>query len=135
MIRKNEECLLVSLLQRISSIPSSSEVSAPSMEEGTGRSSLILGREGEVQECLKTSTPEDLALEIISFRNTESLEKGLDFHGVSNYYWSSKGVHRYFLPDEIMAKMQKAEFLAEKEIRKQGKRQTPIIGQSMCGLG
>jgi hypothetical protein len=117
---KNEECLIASFLQRISEEPEESITSSEeSLEES--KSGMILHREeAEAPKWLKTSTPEEIAVEILDLKKKEFPEEGqFDFHTISHYYWSGKGVESYLMPPQIQVKIQKAEFLAEKEMRRE----------------
>jgi hypothetical protein len=109
---RNEQCLITLLLQVVSE-------GVQFREEGIEGSGTILGRETmEAPEWLKTSTPEGIAVEILDFKNKEfPKEQYPNLRSVSHYYWSSKGIDSYLMTPEIQLKMQKAELLAEREIR------------------
>jgi hypothetical protein len=113
---KNEECLIVSFLKNVSEEdrPEVSEI------EGIERGGLILHREeAEVPEWIKKRTPEDLAVEILEYKKKEFPEdEEVSFHTVSDFFWKSKGVESYLMPSEAQLKMDRAEFLAEREITK-----------------
>jgi len=118
---KNEACVLVSFLERISEgIPSPQE-EAMASEETEGRSGLILHREeAEVPRCLETSTPEELAAEILEFKEKEfPKEEKVSFHTLSRFFWGNKGVERFFLPSEAQLKIERANYLAERQIIKE----------------
>lgn len=109
---KNEECLVASFLQHVSEEPEES------LEES--RSGMILDREeAEVPKWLKTSTPEELAVEMLEFKKKEfpDDEKG-DFYKASSFFWKSKGIESDLMPYEAQLKIDRAEFLAEREITK-----------------
>jgi hypothetical protein len=109
---KNEECFIASFLQHISEGPEES------LEES--RSGMILDREeAEVPKWLKTSTPEELAVEMLEFKKKEfpEDEEG-DFYKASNFFWKSRGIESDLMPYEAQLKMDRAEFLAEREIIK-----------------
>ena len=75
--------------------------------------------ETEGHKWLRTSTPEEIAVEILDFRRKEfSEEESFGFHSIPYYYWSQKGIEKSVMPPEILMKMEKAELLAEREIRK-----------------
>jgi len=117
---RNEECVLVSFLQHMSEGVELPEEGIPSSEEGMARSGTILnGEEKEAPKWLKTSTPEEIAVEILDFKKQEFPEEDyFGFHSISHYYWSSKGIEKFCMPPEIQIKMEKAEMLADREIRK-----------------
>jgi len=113
---KNEVCLIVSFLQHISETP---EESMPSSEESLeeSRSGMILNREeAEVPKWLKTSTPEELAVEMLEFKKKEFPDERVSFHTLSRFYWSEKSVQKFFLPTEIEMKIDKAEMMAQREL-------------------
>jgi len=106
---KNEECLLVSFLQHMSEGVELPETGIPLQEEA----------EAEASKWLKTSTPEEVAVEILDFKRKEfPEEESFGFHSIPYYYWSQKGIEKSVMPPEILMKMEKAELLAEREIRK-----------------
>jgi len=115
---KNEECLIASFLQRISE---AQEKGLPSTEEITGTGGMILHREEtEVPKWLKTSTPEELAVEMLEFKEKEfPNEEKVSFHTLSRFFWENKGVERFFLPSEAQLKIERANYLAERQIAKE----------------
>ncbi len=125
---KNEECLIASFLQHVAVAP---EENTPLPEEAiqrTGSGLLFQREEAEVPEWLKSSTPEELADEILDWKRKEFSEGGcFGFHAISQYFWSSKGVETFLMPLEVQLKVQKAESLAEKEIRKKEKEELPSL--------
>jgi hypothetical protein len=85
---------------------------------------MLLREERETPKWLKTSTPEELAVEMLDFKKKEfSEEEYMGFHSISHYFWSNKGVEKFCMSPEIQMKIEKAEMLAEKEIRKDEERQ------------
>jgi hypothetical protein len=114
---KNEECLIVSYCEQYISEGIPEEVSE---EEGIERSGLIPHREeAEVPDWIKKRTPEELAIDILEFKKKEFPEdEEVHFHTVSNFFWKSKGIeaHGYLMPSEAQLKIDRAEFLAEREI-------------------
>lgn len=115
---KNEECLIASFLQHISEAP---EESMPSTEEATVTSGMILHREeAEVPEWLKTSTPETLAVEMLEFKEKEfPEEEKVNFYTLSRLFWDNKGVERFILPSEARLKIERTNYLAERQIAKE----------------
>jgi hypothetical protein len=111
---KNEECLLVTFLQRI-------QEGVPTSEEGIDRTGMILHREeAEVPKWLKTSTPEELAVEMLEFKDKEfQKEEKVSFHTLSRFFWQNKGVERFFLPPKAQLKIEQANYLAERQIAKE----------------
>lgn len=114
---KNEECLLVSFLQNVSSdSPLAEDTMPPSMVERIP----FQREETEIPKWLQTSTPEEIAVEILDFKKKEFPEDTyFGFHTISRHYWSNKGFSKFLMPPEIQIKIEKAELLAEKEIRKE----------------
>lgn len=115
---KNEVCLIVSFLEHVSEEIPEEEISE---EEGIERSGLIPHREeAEVPDWIKKRTPEELAVEILEFTKKEFPEgEGFGYHSASRYFWESKGVHEFLMPSEAQIKIQRANFLAQKELDKQ----------------
>jgi len=122
---RNEECLIVSFLERISEGIPLPEESVSSSEENLGRGGLILHREeAEVPEWIKKRTPEELAVEMLEFKKKEfSEDEKLSFHTLSRFFWASKGVERFFMPSEFQLKIERANFLAEREIAREAEAQ------------
>ena len=118
---RDEECLLVSFLQAVREGAPTPEEGMPSMQEGIERGGLILHREeAEVPDWIKKRTPEELAVEILEFVKKEfPEEEWFGFHLASRYFWESKGVQEYMMPSEVQLKIQRANFLAQKELTKQ----------------
>ena len=112
---KNEVCLIVSFLEHVSEEIPEEEISE---EEGIERSGLIPHREeAEVPDWIKKRTPEELAIDILEFKKKEFPEdEEVHFHTLSNFFWKSKGIESYLMPSEAQLKMDRAEFLAEREI-------------------
>jgi hypothetical protein len=118
---KNKECLLVAFLQRIQESVPLSEENVRSPEEGLERTGMILHREeAEIPKWLKTSTPEELAVEMLEFKDKEfPKEEKVNFHILSRFFWENKGVERFFLPSEAQLKIERADYLAERQITKE----------------
>lgn len=114
---KSEECLLVTFLQRIQEGVPIPDGSISSSEEGIENSGLNLHREeAEVPKWLKRSTPEEIALEMLEFKEKEfPKDEKVSFHILSRFFWENKGVHRFLLPSEAELKVERAESLAERE--------------------
>lgn len=117
---KNEECVLVSFLEHVQEGVPLSEEGMPTLEEGIERSPIILHREeAEVPDWIKKRTPEELAVEMLEFMNKEFPEdEGFSFHTASRYFWENKGVQEFLMPSEARLKIQRAEFLAQREIKR-----------------
>jgi hypothetical protein len=114
---KNEECLLVAFLRRIQeSVPVSEEKSI-------GRSGMILHREEtEVPKWLRTSTPEELAEEMLEFGKKEFPEEAtLGYRSAFRHFWESKGIHEFLMPSETQMKIEKANYLVERQVAKERK--------------
>jgi len=114
---KDEECLIASFLQRISEAPKENIPSSEEIIERSGGGLILHREEAEVPKWLKTSTPEELAAEMIEFKKKEFPEEGVfGFHTMSRYYWSNKSVEKFLMPPEIQVKIERTELLAQKEI-------------------
>jgi len=111
---RNEECLIVSFLQSVSE-------GVPPTEETMETSRIRFSREeAEVPDWIKTRKPEELAVEMLEFKRKEfSEDEDLGFHTISNFFWKSKGIERYFMPSDIQLKVERANILARKEILKE----------------
>jgi len=118
---RNESCLIVSMLDLI--IEGSSE--KPQDELLTEEERMPISTHHsiyeETPECLKDATPEELALEMIEFGKKEfpDEEGRSGFYRTSHFFWESKGVSRFSLSPKDRLKMERANFLADKEITKQ----------------
>ena len=117
---KDEKCVLVSFLEQAQEGLPLPEEGMPPLE-GIERSPMILHTEEvEVPDWIKKRTPEELAVEMLDFIKKEfPEEEGMRYHTVFSYFWESKGVQRFLLPSEASLKIQRAEFLVQKEIMKQ----------------
>jgi len=118
---KDEECLLVTFLQRVQEGVPISEEHIPMSEEIIGKSGMILHREEvEAPKWLKTSTPETLAKEMLEFKDKEFPdEEKVNFYTISRLFWDNKGVERFILPSEARLKIERANNLAERQIAKE----------------
>lgn len=114
---RNENCLLVSFLSRLSEVETPHEEESEPMKRGYESSQ----NEEEVPECLEGVTAEDLAVEMLEFRKKQFPEdEKISFHMVSRLFWENKGVRAmFFLPSEVQLKVDKANLLAQREITKQ----------------
>ncbi|MGQ9507725.1 MAG: hypothetical protein ACUVTB_07740 [Candidatus Bathycorpusculaceae bacterium] len=79
---KNDECVLVSFLERVQEGFSLPAEEVPPLEEGIERSSIIFHRgEAEVPDLIKKRTPEELAAEMLDFIKKEFPEdEGVSYH-------------------------------------------------------
>jgi hypothetical protein len=118
---KNQECLLVTFLQRIQEGVPLSDENVPSSEEDIERTGMILHREeAKVPRWLKVSTPKELAAEMLEFKEKEfPEEEKVRFHILSRFFWQNKGVESVFLPSEAQLKIDRANYLAERQIAKE----------------
>ena len=113
---KDEGCLVVAFMEKLV-IPSAEE-----FEDVYKRDSLDIvhferPEKPEVPAEFKSLTPEELALELISFAKKElGDEDRIYIRQVSHLYWNTKGVNRYLIPAEFQLKLDKAERLAQKEL-------------------
>jgi len=94
-------------------------------------SRLSFGREeAEVPKWLKRITPEEIAIEILEFKEREFPEGHVSFHTVSRFYWSNKGIEKFLMPTEIEMKIDKAELMAEREmLRKEETQKKERLGK------
>jgi len=118
---RNEECLVVSFLQRVSEGVPALQESVPSSEAVMEGGGAIFRREvAEAPEWISKQTPEELAVEILEFKKKEFPEdEEVSFHTVLNFFWTSKGVDRFLLPSEAQIKIERANFLAQRETMKE----------------
>jgi hypothetical protein len=117
---KNEECLIAAFLQNIAQDRPLTEDITPSMEDSIIERMPFHREVVEIPEWLQTSTPEEIAVEIMDFKKKEFPEEGyFGFHRITRHYWSNKGFSKFLMPPEIQVKIEKAELLAEKAIRKE----------------
>lgn len=120
---RNENCVIALFLERASEVSEQTKEEDISIEEPEEnmRTGSIMHSEGDTPECLKDVTPEELAVEMIEFAKKEYPEEEgrRGFYTVSRFFWETKGVSRFFLSSEAQLKVDKANFMAEKEITKQ----------------
>lgn len=117
---KNEKCVLVSFLENVQKGVPLPEEDMSTLEEGIERSPMSLHREeAEVPDWIKKRTPEELAVEMLEFMKKEFPEdEGFSFHTASSYFWESKGVQEFLMPSKTRLKIRRAEFLAQREIKR-----------------
>jgi hypothetical protein len=76
--------------------------------------------EEEISNKIKSSTPEELAAELISFAKKEfpdqEDERRVPIHIITGDFWRSKNIERWYLPADIKLKIKKAELLAQKQL-------------------
>jgi len=71
----------------------------------------------EVPEEIKSATPEELAVNLISFVKEEFPDnKRIWIPNIASLFWSSKNVERWNLPSDIKLKIEKAERLAQRQL-------------------
>lgn len=123
MMFKDEECLIASFLATV-------REGAPTPEDETSsieRSGLVLRREEEeVPDWIKNRTPEELAVEILEFVK-ERKKEGLDYYSASRQFWECKGVHEFLMPVEAQTKIQRAEYLTQKQTLQEEKEELPSL--------
>lgn len=108
---KDEKCLIISFMEHIVTVPEEFEERAPIIPEIGGM------REVEIPDEIKSATPEELAVELISFVKKElSGEERMFVRKVSQLFWGDKNVERWRMPPEIRLKMEKAEMLSQKQL-------------------
>jgi hypothetical protein len=128
---KDEKCLIVSFLGQVSEGVESPEEEVVSSSEASLPSRFSLGREeAEVPKWLKRITPEEIAVEILEFKEREFPEGHVNFHTISRFYWSNKGIEKFLMPTEIEMKISKAELMAEREmLRKEETQKKERLGR------
>jgi len=117
MMWRDEECLVASFLQGVSQ---QAETSAAVSSEDS-----IIGvhSAGAVPEWLKEISAEELAEELIEFKNKEYPELNHYLLGrISSFYLANKGVSDLYSFPEMSMKMSKAQFIAEEKLRKEEER-------------
>jgi hypothetical protein len=84
---------------------------------------MILHRiETEVPKWLKTSTPEELAEEMVEFAKKEFPEEAtFGYRSAFRHFWESKGVHEFLMSSDAQMKIERANYLAERQIAKEKK--------------
>lgn len=104
---RNEECLVVSFLQKVSE-------ESPEIEGIVETNGFELSREIEVPDWLETKTAEEIAEEILEFKKKTFPEEGhLSIFTVSNFFWEKHGIEQFRMPSEIRLRMQQADTLAQ----------------------
>ena len=74
----------------------------------------------EVPAHIKSSTPEELAAELVSFAKREfAHEERIWISRVAGFYWEQKGISKWEMPSDIRLKLEKAELLAQQQIDKE----------------
>ena len=118
MMFRNENCLVVSFLQGIFEDTTSSEETVVISRNGFMRD------EAQVPDWIKNRTPEEIAVEILAFKEKEFSEgDSFSFYSLSNLFWMSKGVEQYRLPPVIRLKIQRANILARTQINRDAQSQ------------
>ena len=115
----DEACLIVSFLQGLAQPPTEREMP---MEEPTEAPSMFRLERPEpvIPDEIKEVTPESLAAEFITFLETEFPDSELGpYRGNFNLFLATKNLtERWNLPADIQLKIEKAQILAQNEIRK-----------------
>ncbi len=74
----------------------------------------------EISNKIKSSSPEELAAELISFAKKEFPDQGnerrVPIHIITDLFWRSKNIIKWGLPADIGLKIEKAELLAQKQL-------------------
>lgn len=112
---KDEKCLIVSFMESILTEPEEFEGREPitpaQIISGTGL------EEVEIPGEIKSASPEELAVELISFTKKElSGEERMRVRKVAQLFWGGKKIERWGMPPEIRLKIDKAEMLAQKQL-------------------
>jgi hypothetical protein len=108
---KNEKCVLVCFFEG-------------AIQEGVPEeiTSSLEKEEVEASDWINRRTPEELAVEMLDFLKKEFPRDEDRSYMSSHYFWESKGVQESLLSYEARSKIQKAEFLANKEAEAERKR-------------
>jgi hypothetical protein len=110
---RNEECLIVAFLQKVSE-------ETPEPEEILETTQFESHQEIDVPDWLETKTAEEIAEDILEFkRKTFPEEERLSIYTVSNFFWEKHGIEQFRLPSEIRLKIHQADTLAQIMIRKE----------------
>lgn len=113
---RDGKCLIVNYLE-----PSDSE----EVPSGEGQ---IEEAKTSFPEWLKTATPESLAKEMLEFKNEQfPKDEEVQFHTLSNLFWSNKGVESYCLPEDIQLKVVQANSKAENQFKKEREEKRKIM--------
>ena len=114
----NENCLIVNFLQNISIGFERAESTEEVIEEPYQPRFEI--PKPSIPEEIKQTTAEELAVEYVTFLETEFPESELTPHGGNfQLFLNSKNITSHWnLPPDIQIKIQKAEILAREEIKK-----------------
>jgi hypothetical protein len=100
---RSEECVIVSFLEGIISGEEAEETYEESVRT-------------EVPKWLKEKTPEEILVEVLDFRKKEFPEEKSRPWRLLDFFWKSKNIsHHYSMPNEIQMKMEKVNYLLEKE--------------------
>jgi hypothetical protein len=121
MMWRNDNCLFVAFLQNISQ-QDSEEVTTVISDDA--EVTLQSGDRGKVPSWLNDTTVEEIVEQMTELRNKEFPD--MDYYNFSRaieYYWSSKGVQRFFLPPEMSAKVAKVELVVRDKWRKEWEQQ------------
>ncbi|MDD1690064.1 MAG: hypothetical protein LUQ66_05340 [Methanoregula sp.] len=82
-----------------------------------------LTTEEKLSNEFKFSTPEELAVEILSFSKKkfpdQDDERPIPFHVIIGYFWRSKSVNLWNLPADLKFRIKKAERLVQKQLEQQ----------------
>jgi len=115
---KDENCLIVSFMENFT------QQSELEFKEGVPlyfEDETL--KEKEVPTEIKLATPEELAAEMIAFAKKEFPDEddqyGNRIYSIRQLFWQSKNIERYGLPPEIQLKMEKAELLAQAQLKKE----------------
>lgn len=114
MMFRNEECLFVRFLQE-----SPIENLEPHEIMESSRFEL---NEVEVPDWLEESTAEEIAEDIVEFKNRRYPEEFLNMYTISDLYFKEKEVDEHHLPIEIRTKIDNATSFAQSIVRKEKER-------------
>jgi len=111
MMFRNEECLFVTFLQ-----VTPSENLEPQESMVSSRYEL---NEVEIPDWLEENTAEEIAEEIVDFKNRRYPNEFIDVYTISDIFWKEKGIDKTQLPSDIRDKTYNAISFAQSIVRKE----------------
>jgi len=111
---KDEKCLIVGFLLHFQ--PAEWE----EFDEDTFEKEQNIGKEFTVPQWLRDASSEDLAKEMLRFRDIEFPKEKVSLYYLSSLFWSKKGIDNTFgLPPEIGIKIEQADKAVREQLQKE----------------
>ncbi len=108
---RDERCLIIAFMEIFVRAPEEENIAIPTGYEYEEIDKV------EVPEEIKSATPEELAVKLISFVKEEFPDnKRIWIPNIASLFWRSKNVERWNLPPDIKLKIEKAERLAQRQL-------------------